>query len=144
MFVIRWLVVQKFVVVLNLPAILNLIWPGHTLLYAHANTTTSVEHSIVTMLHSTRIIFSTYSFKKRGISQFKWRKSTHYIDRKPCYSFNPISHGSPRHSRRSYLTTSVFAPEVAFIILQHTSNVCVPNNPHIIYTCCAYRPSSRV
>ena len=33
------------------------------LLYAHANTTTSDEHSIVTMLHSTRIIFSTYSFK---------------------------------------------------------------------------------
>ena len=37
--------------------------PATSLLYAHANTTTSDEHSIVTMLLSTRIIFSTYSFK---------------------------------------------------------------------------------
>ena len=38
-------------------------YTGTPLLYAHANTKTSVEHSIVTMLHSTRIIFSTNSFK---------------------------------------------------------------------------------
>ena len=64
MSVIRWLVMQEVSLGLNLPAILNLIWPGHPLLYAHANTTTSDEHSIVTMLHSTRIIFSTYSLNE--------------------------------------------------------------------------------
>ena len=64
MSVIRWLVMQEVCLGLNLPAILNLIWPGQPPFYAHANTTTSDEHSIVTMLHSTRIIFSTYSFKQ--------------------------------------------------------------------------------
>ena len=62
MSVIRWLVMQEVCLGLNLLAILNLIWPGHPLLYAHANKTTSDEHSIVTMFHSTRIIFSTDSF----------------------------------------------------------------------------------
>ena len=28
--------------------------------------------------------------------------------------------------------TSVFAPELVFTILQHVSNICVPNNAHII------------
>ena len=60
MSVIRWLVMIEVCCRLNLPAILNLKIP---LLYAHANTRTSDEHSIVTILLSTRIIFSTYSFK---------------------------------------------------------------------------------
>ena len=64
MSVIHWLVMQEVCCRLNLPAILNLILPGHPLLYAHAKTTTSDEHSIVTMLRSTRIIFSTYSFNR--------------------------------------------------------------------------------
>ena len=69
MSVIRWLVMQEVCLGLNLPAILNFIWPGHhPLLYTHANTTTSDEHSIVTMLHSTRIIFSTYSYNGPSIS----------------------------------------------------------------------------
>ena len=54
-----YVVVQEVSLGLNLPAILNLIWPGHPpFIYAHANTTTSDEHSIVTLLHSTRIIYS--------------------------------------------------------------------------------------
>ena len=36
---------------------------------------------------------------------------------------------------------SMFAPEVAFTILQRASIVCVPNNIRIIYAYCAYRPS---
>ena len=35
--VIRWLIIQEVCLGLNLPAILNLIWPGHPLLNAHAH-----------------------------------------------------------------------------------------------------------
>ena len=34
---------------------------------------------------------------------------------------------------RSYHMASVFILEVVFTILQRASNVCVPNNVHIIY-----------
>ena len=58
MSVIRWLVMQEVCLGLNLPR----HFESHlaSLLYAHANITTSDEHSNVTMLHSTR---TTYSFK---------------------------------------------------------------------------------
>ena len=69
MSVIRWLVVQevcsRFEFARHFES--HLARP-HFPLYAHANTTTSVEHSIVTMLHSTLIIFSTYSFKITPLS----------------------------------------------------------------------------
>ena len=72
---------MKFVVVLNLPAILNLIWPGHPPFIGACKHTTSVEHSIVTMLHSTHIIYSTYSFKSSAaidgiVSIVQWSMST--------------------------------------------------------------------
>ena len=54
MSVIRRLVMQEVSLGLNLPAIFYLIWPG--LLYAHANTTTSDEHSIVTVTQYTYYI----------------------------------------------------------------------------------------
>ena len=58
MSIIHWLVMLEVCRRLNLPAILNF-----KILYAHANTRTSDEHSIVPILLSTCIIFSTYSFK---------------------------------------------------------------------------------
>ena len=62
MSVIRWLVVQEVSSRSEFARHFESHFgPATPLLYAHANTTTSVEHSIVAMLHSTRIIFSTYS-----------------------------------------------------------------------------------
>ena len=73
MSVIRWLVVQevcsrfefaRHFVVLNLPAILNLIWPGHLPFICACELRFPMNIPLSQlMLLSTRIIFSTYSFK---------------------------------------------------------------------------------
>ena len=64
MSVIRWLVVQEVCSSFEFASHFESHLARPTpLLYAHANTTTSDEHSIVTMLLSTRIIFSTYSLR---------------------------------------------------------------------------------
>ena len=66
MSVIRWLVVQEVCIRFEFPHHFesHLTWPP-PFIYMHMRTTISDEHSIVTMLLSTPIIFSTYSFKPR-------------------------------------------------------------------------------
>ena len=65
MSVIRWLVVQEVCSRFEFARYFesHLARPPF---YMRMRTTISDEHSIVTMLLSTRIIFSTYSFKRAG------------------------------------------------------------------------------
>ena len=57
-----------YIVVLNLPAILNLIWPSHPF-YMRMRTTISDEHSIVTMLRSTRLYWRPKSLQRGCVTR---------------------------------------------------------------------------
>ena len=63
MSVIRWLVVQEVCSRFEFARHFEYHLARPPPFYMHMRTTVSDEHSIVTMLLGTRIIFSTYSFK---------------------------------------------------------------------------------